>query len=87
MNSISKIQKVRKILLRDWDPFCVGDNPNLSDEYDSFIDGLIALLAKRPSPEKINQYLEGLEKELHAPLSAEQRVKAVKALHNIDWTS
>jgi hypothetical protein len=28
---------IRTVLLRDWDPLGVGNNPKLSDEYDSCI--------------------------------------------------
>jgi hypothetical protein len=30
-------QSIRTILLKDWDPLIVGDNPHLSDENDDLI--------------------------------------------------
>ncbi len=33
--------KVRQILLEDWDPIIIGSNPNLADEYDSFIPEIL----------------------------------------------
>lgn len=32
-----RIDRVRQILFADWDPLQVGGNPNLSDEYDSYL--------------------------------------------------
>jgi hypothetical protein len=36
MSPVDRTQRVRAILLKDWDPLIVGDNPHLSDEYDDF---------------------------------------------------
>jgi hypothetical protein len=38
-----KFSRVRKIMLRDWHPIIIGDNPNLSDEYDHYIPGIVSL--------------------------------------------
>ena len=40
----SLIQSIRAILLNDWDPLIVGDNPHLSDEYDDYIPAIVKLL-------------------------------------------
>ena len=32
--SEGQASRIRTILLQDWDPLIVGDNPNLSGEYD-----------------------------------------------------
>lgn len=42
-----KIDKflVKTVLLRYWDPVGVGDNQNLQDEYDGYVDEIIDLLS------------------------------------------
>ncbi len=32
---------IRNILLNDWDPLNIGENPNISDEYDNYIHRFI----------------------------------------------
>ena len=32
-----RIERVRQMLFADWNPLQVGSNPNLSDEYDSYL--------------------------------------------------
>ena len=32
---------IRNILLKEWDPVNIGDNPNISDEYDNYIHRFI----------------------------------------------
>ena len=44
MNSEQLREQVRNILLMVWDPLCVGDNPNLADEYDKYIPLLLSSL-------------------------------------------
>jgi hypothetical protein len=40
----SLIDAVREILLSDWDPILIGDNPNLFDEYDSYVYEVVSYL-------------------------------------------
>ncbi|WP_148213109.1 hypothetical protein [Methylocella silvestris] len=61
MNDSEKFSIVRTILLRDWDPIIVGDNPHLIDEYDHYIPGIIELLDRRCSAESIERHLRQIE--------------------------
>ena len=56
-----KLDKIREILLAEWDPLNVGDSPKLSDEYDRYIPGVIALQNKGASVQEIEQFLKGIE--------------------------
>jgi hypothetical protein len=56
--------EVRSILPRDWDPLCIGDNPNLSDEYDEFLPKLLRLLDAGKSVTAIAAYLVSVENYL-----------------------
>ncbi len=44
MDNFKRTQEIRTILLNDWDPLGVGENSNLSDEYDNYIPGILLLL-------------------------------------------
>jgi hypothetical protein len=55
-------EKIRIVLLRDWDPVGIGDNPNLRDEYDSYIPELVRILsAPSVNREAILAYLLEIE--------------------------
>ena len=58
------LRSVRAILLLDWDPLDIGDNPNLADEYDAYIPGILRLMRERAAADEISQYLEILEIKL-----------------------
>jgi hypothetical protein len=53
---------VRDILLEKWDPVCIGSNPNLRDEYDSYLGPLVGIL-RDPSVTKprVVEYLLSVE--------------------------
>lgn len=57
------ISEIRDILLNDWDPIHVGDNPNLRDEYDSYINRIVQLLATKPSINEIINLMRLIENE------------------------
>ncbi|MGH6835004.1 MAG: hypothetical protein ACREC9_05515 [Methylocella sp.] len=57
----NEASRIRTILLRDWDPLIVGDNPNLSDEYDDLIPGIIGLLKNHCTAEQMERYLREIE--------------------------
>jgi hypothetical protein len=80
--------EIRAILLREWDPLSVGDNPHLADEYDSYIPTLYRLLENAPTVERIAAVLERIEKDFFGAdtsanvpnSSAEPRIRAARAL-------
>lgn len=53
---------IRTILLSDWDPLVVGDNPNLTDEYDDYLPGALRLIESNCSAAQMQSYLEDIEK-------------------------
>jgi len=58
----SRIQSIRAILLNDWDPLIVGDNPHLSNEYDDFIAVIVQLLESHCTAEQMERHLTWIEK-------------------------
>ncbi len=47
---------IRTVLLRDWDPLGVGNNPKLSDEYDSCIPVIYRMIQAGTTVQEIQQY-------------------------------
>ena len=71
---------VRDVLMRHWDPLQIGDNPNLQDEYDSYVPGLMKLLTARPSLEEVNEYLRNVEGRLEIQGADQVRMHVSKIL-------
>jgi hypothetical protein len=61
MNDDKRTQSVRTILLEDWDPLIVGDNPHLSDEYDDLIPSIVGLVGNQCTVEQLERYLKDIE--------------------------
>jgi hypothetical protein len=62
---MNNFETLRAILLRDWDPLSVGENPNLADEYDAYIPGLLRLIEGNCSADRLEGYLLDIEHGLH----------------------
>jgi hypothetical protein len=72
--------EIKTVLLNDWDPIDVGDNPNLSDEYDAYLPDLIELVTDGASGDEIARYLKTVEETLGLKLPTERRRRAADAL-------
>jgi hypothetical protein len=57
----NRVERLRRVLLDEWDPIGVGSNPNLADEYDSYIPRIIKALDTGETPEAIAELLFGIE--------------------------
>ena len=58
------ILNIRQTLNHDWNPIGVGDSPELQDEYDSYIDGLLDILDdENASIDALKDYLLVIENE------------------------
>jgi hypothetical protein len=74
-----KVDEIRAILLADWDPLNIGDNPRLSDEYDSYIPRILKLVTTGASQIELEQFLTDVETELGVtPESARSRRVAIR---------
>lgn len=71
---------IREILLKDWDPIGVGDNPKLSDEYDEYLGAIVQMIANGITFNALSEHLIGIENELGIRLPDAQRDAAVNAL-------
>jgi hypothetical protein len=54
---------IRQALFRDWDPIGVNDNPNLQDEYDSYIAPVYRILSCSRSEQELVDFLFRTEGE------------------------
>lgn len=53
----SKLQSIRTLLLNEWDPVGVKDEPTAQDEYDHYVPAILGLLERGASAAEIEQYL------------------------------
>jgi len=63
MGTKPTIDDIRSILLRDWDPLGVGNNPKLSDEYDSCIPVIYRMIQGGTTAQEIQQYLIAVDEK------------------------
>jgi hypothetical protein len=54
-------ESIRAVLLHDWDPIGIQDEPGAQDEYDSYVGGVYRLLASGASEEEIVEHLWQIE--------------------------
>jgi len=52
---------IQTILLHEWDPIGVANEPNARDEYDSYVGGVYRLLASGAPAEAVAAHLAQLE--------------------------
>jgi hypothetical protein len=75
MKPSSLVAAAHEILLRDWDPIGVSDVAP-PDEYDSYIGGVVQLIAEKASAERIAQHLRGIVKTWMLIEGDEKRTRA-----------
>jgi hypothetical protein len=55
--------RIQAILMTEWDPIGVKDEPVVADEYDGYIPGVWKLLSHSPSVEAIMKHLDDIAVE------------------------
>ena len=55
--------EIGKVLLRNWDPIGVRDDPAAADEYDSYVGGVYELLVAGASARAVSEHLVRIETE------------------------
>jgi hypothetical protein len=76
-------ERIRSILLEDWDPAGIGFNANLRDDYDEFIPRLISAIEGGAGTDELIRVLRDFEAEMHAPIDDQARERAAEALASI----
>lgn len=74
-------EEIRVVLLADWDPAAIGENPNLRYDYDEFIPQLRTAIQAATNPGDIAQVLHGIEQAMHAPVDDAARARAATKLY------
>ena len=78
-------ERIRQILLQDWDPIAVGHLRECQDEYDSYVGGVQSLLMSGASPEKVAKHLALLESgPMGLPSSVSANLKVAKKLCDLN---
>jgi hypothetical protein len=54
---------IRTLLLADWDPIGIADEPRAQDEYDAYIGPILRLLAGSEARVRVSDYLMRVERE------------------------
>ena len=73
--------QIRHILLHEWDPIGVQDEPNAQDEYDSYVGDVYRLLADGASSRMVAEHLARIEGEqMGLPSSIERRISVATKL-------
>jgi hypothetical protein len=76
--------EIRQVLVKEWDPIGIKDEPRAQDEYDSYIAGVFNLLARHGSDKEIEDYLwKIIEDRIHLHPRKGATQNAVKALRSI----
>lgn len=57
-------EKVRGVLVHDWDPTGVEKNPHAHAAYDDYIDPLLDLIRSGADEQAVVEFLHGREKEI-----------------------
>lgn len=55
--------EIRSVLFKDWDPVSVSYNPDLIDEYDSYIGSIYRLIFINASTDEIAEALSKIERD------------------------
>ena len=78
------LKRVRAILLAEWDPIGVADEPAAQDEYDSYAPGVVTLLADHATGRVLADHLLNIERERMGlagnKATAEKAANAILAL-------
>ena len=70
-------QKIRDVLLKEWDPIGVQAIPEAQDEYDGYVPTVYSMLIARKPINEVFEYLLWLETE-HMGLTADrQRTQSI----------
>ena len=71
---------IRNILLKEWDPNCVGDNIHLRDEYDPFIPEILKAILGGVGIHELEAILERDEVAQESSALPENRKSAARSL-------
>lgn len=72
--------RIRDVLLNDWDPIGIRDEPNAQDEYDRYLGDIYELLMRRAPDSEIAHYLHWVAHERMGFTSEASRAAALRTV-------
>lgn len=69
--------KIRALLMREWDPIGIRDEPAARDEYDSYVPPLARMVMAKKSPAELAGYLLNVETQRMGLTGNADRVRSV----------
>ena len=70
-------EAIRNVLLREWDPIGVADEPAAQDEYDGYIPAIIGMLIRDEPRRRLFDRLRWIETEQMGLIGDRERTDAV----------
>jgi len=70
-------QKIKNVLLKEWDPIGIGDSPEAQDEYDAYIAFVYKLIIQRKPEHEIFDYLWWAETDCMGLIGDKQKTLAI----------
>lgn len=64
MKTALRISNIRRVLLTEWDPIGIRDEPLAQDEYDAYARRIATMLSSGASVSELMDYLTNAEKEM-----------------------
>ena len=84
MKADNSFSAVRLILMRDWDPIGINDEPAAQDEYDSYVAPLLHLLRQGVSSSALSDRLLRIETvEMGLPGDRERALRVAQKLREL----
>jgi len=82
-------REIRRVLLEEWDPIEVRDEPLAQEEYDRYIGRIYRLLAENASDDELAAYLLEIETDWMGLTGEDdgRRVRTVKALRALQMAN
>jgi len=74
------VTAVRTLLLTEWDPIGIGDEPAAQTEYDSYALTLAGLLMERADQDRLSTTLAWARGEMGLPADADRDAEVVRRL-------
>jgi hypothetical protein len=78
---------IKQVLMHDWDPIGIADEPACGDEYDSYIGGIYHLLASGADDMQISSHLAAVQTEMMGlPQQPVFLIEVARRLREIDFS-
>jgi hypothetical protein len=79
-----RLGEVRSILLKEWDPLCIGGNSKLMDEYDAYLPDIFGLLQNECTIADLVAALTTIERSMGLSPNESRAKLAASSLLNLN---